>query len=62
MTEEERKKKAVRWAMEHQKPVYLHYNYVYDKEIIAKLNSVPNKSDYIRKLILADIRKSLGEQ
>lgn len=29
-----------------------------DKTIIAKLQSVPNRSDYIRKLILEDIKKS----
>lgn len=28
-----------------------------DTEIIGKLNSVPNKVDYIRQLILADIQK-----
>lgn len=28
-----------------------------DKEVIDKLDSVPNKSDYIRQLILADIKK-----
>jgi len=28
-----------------------------DLEVINKLNSVPNKTDYIRQLILADINK-----
>ena len=28
----------------------------YDKEIIDKLNSVPNKTDYIRQLIVKDIQ------
>ena len=28
-----------------------------DKEVIAKLDSVPNKADYIRQLILKDINK-----
>jgi len=29
----------------------------HDHDVIAKLNSVPNKTDYIRQLILADIGK-----
>ncbi len=37
--------------------VCLRYNKVYDKEIIEKLNSVSNKNDYIRRLILKDIGK-----
>lgn len=28
-----------------------------DKTVIEKLNSVPNRTDYIRQLILADINK-----
>ena len=33
-----------------------------DKSIIAKLNSVPNRSDYLRKLILEDIEKNKSTQ
>ena len=29
-----------------------------DTELIQKLNSIPNKTDYIRQLVLADIKKS----
>ena len=29
-----------------------------DKDIVEKLNSVPNKSDYVRQLIRNDIKKS----
>lgn len=28
-----------------------------DADVIAKINSVPNKADYIRKLIRADLEK-----
>lgn len=37
--------------------INVRYHNVNDKEILEKLDSVPNKADYIRKLILADIRK-----
>lgn len=29
-----------------------------DADVIAKINSVPNKADYIRKLIRADLEKN----
>ena len=33
-----------------------------DKSIIAKLQSVPNRSDYLRKLILEDIEREKGKK
>ena len=37
--------------------INVRYHLVNDKEILNKLDQVPNKGDYIRKLILADIHK-----
>lgn len=34
------------------------FHNVNDLEVINKLNGVPNKTDYIRQLILADIHKN----
>ena len=39
------------------KGFYLQYNLKTDADIIKKLQEVPNKQDYIRKLIRADIEK-----
>ena len=36
----------------------LKFNNVNDKEIIEKLQSIGNKNDYIRQLVLADIEKN----
>ncbi len=33
------------------------FHNVNDEEVINKLNSVPNKVDYVRQLILQDIKK-----
>ena len=38
--------------------VAVKFHNVHDLEVINKLNSVPNKTDYIRQLILADIHKN----
>jgi len=37
--------------------IHLRFHNVSDREVLAKLESVENKTDYIRKLILADINK-----
>lgn len=57
---EEKRQKALtratnRWKKEHQKTVLLGFNKDTDKEIIEMLDSVPNKTDYVRQLILLDI-------
>lgn len=50
------------WVKENQRRFNIAFNANSDADLIRFLESMPNKSDYIRKLILADIRKSLGEQ
>lgn len=35
----------------------LAYSNKYDKDVVQKLNSVENKADYVRTLILKDISK-----
>lgn len=37
-------------------------NINYDADILAKLDSVPNKAGYIKDLIRADIAKQKGEK
>ena len=60
--DEETSKKATtrrmnEWNRENKVAICLRYHKVYDKELIEKLNSVPNKNDYIRQLILKDMQK-----
>ena len=38
--------------------ISVRFHNINDLEVINKLNSVPNKTDYIRQLILADINKN----
>ena len=45
------------WSKTHVKQIKINMNLDTDAEILAKLDSVPNKTDYIRQLILADIAK-----
>lgn len=42
----------------HVKMINLHFNVGTDADIIAKLDSVENKTGYIKDLIRADIEKS----
>lgn len=46
------------WRKNHSRCINVRYNLEHDAEILAKLDSVPNKADYIRQLILEDIRKN----
>lgn len=39
------------------KSIHLKYNVENDADILAKLEAVENKQDYIRQLILADMKK-----
>lgn len=61
-TEKQRKKAILeqnsRWGKTHTRCINVRYNLEHDAEILAKLDSVPNKADYIRQLILEDIRKN----
>ena len=43
-----------------QTPFTIRFHNVNDKEVIARLKSVPNRCDYIRKLVLKDIEKEEG--
>lgn len=43
------------WKKKHTRCINVRFNIENDKEILEKLDSVPNKADYIRKLILNDI-------
>lgn len=46
------------WNKTNLKSVTIQFNKVSDKDIIDKLNEVPNKTDYIRQLIRSDIEQS----
>lgn len=39
------------------KSIHLKYNVLNDADILAKLDAVENKQDYVRQLILKDIEK-----
>ena len=43
------------WSKEHRTSFTPKFNNDTDRDIIDKLNSVENKTDYLRKLIRADI-------
>jgi len=43
------------WRAKKKKAISFYVDYEKDKPIIDKLNSVPNKTDYIRQLILKDL-------
>ena len=46
-----------KWAKENTKLVNFRFNLETDKEILDKLNSVPNKTEYVKGLIVEDIKK-----
>lgn len=46
------------WRKEHTKIINMRFNTETDKEVLDKLASVENKVDYIRNLILEDIKRS----
>lgn len=54
---DEIKKKSIQHRKENQKQFCIAFNVDKDKKIIDKLQSVPNKIDYIRNLILDDLVK-----
>ncbi len=60
-TEKQRKKAILtrinHWHQANTRCISVRYNLINDIEILNKLDSVPNKADYIRKLILNDIKK-----
>lgn len=47
----------LKYQLEHTKMMTLKLRIEEDKDILEKLDSVPNKIDYIRQLIRADISK-----
>lgn len=46
------------WRNKHKKAISFYIDKEYDSDIIAMLDSVDNKTDYIRQLIRADIERS----
>lgn len=50
--------RKIRYQKSHQKVVSLRYSIENDSDILEKIASVPNKADYIRQLIRADINKN----
>lgn len=65
MTTSEARKRACRnYYHRHKavsKPIMLRLNKVRDADIIAKLDSVPSKVDYIRRVVRADLEQADGE-
>lgn len=60
-TERQRKKAAAETVSKYQKKAMTAFTFRFhnenDREVIEKLGSVGNKSDYVRQLILDDIGK-----
>lgn len=54
---EKSNKYIVGWAKENQRRFNIAFNANSDADLIRVLESMPNKSDYIRKLVLADMKK-----
>lgn len=58
-------KKQAEYAKEYNSKNYeqwlLRISKIYDTDILEKLNSVPNKKDYIYNLIREDIAREKGE-
>lgn len=60
MVEEAKKKQYAsidKWRKAHQRAINLHFNVESDEDIIKKLDSVPSKADYVRRLIREDLKK-----
>lgn len=49
--------KSDAWRKANTKIINIRFRLEEDKDVLAKLDSVPNKADYIRQLILQDIKK-----
>ena len=47
-----------RWLAKNSVKLTIRFMAESDKDVIERLNSVPNKTDYLRKLIRADIEKT----
>lgn len=45
------------WKKKYQKAVNLHFSVREDADVLEFLDSVPNKTGYVRELIRADMRK-----
>lgn len=60
-TSEARLRAAKKYASKNVSQVCLKYVTKNNQEILDKLNSVPSKADYIRKLILADLEREKKE-
>lgn len=54
---ESTQKATLAWRKKFMKQINIEFHIERDAEVIAKLQSVPNKTDYIRQLVLADIAK-----
>ena len=60
MTSEARKRATAKYDKTHTKQVMLKLNLVTDADVIERLDTVPNRQGYIKKLIREDIKKADG--
>ena len=60
-TELQRKKAIAaqqsKYSKEKCRFINVRFHKEYDKDVLDRLDSVPNKTDYLRRLILEDIKK-----
>lgn len=50
-------KATSKWQKKHIRQVKVNFNLDTDSDVLAKLDSVPNRTEYLRDLIRADIAK-----
>lgn len=55
--EQHHREKNYEWKKENTRCINVRFNNVTDADVLARIDEVPNKADYIRKLIRADIEK-----
>lgn len=57
---EARKRANAKWNAKALKKITLQFNKTNDADVLRKMDSVPNKTDYVRQLVREDIGKDEG--
>lgn len=54
---EAQKRASAKWNAKALRQITLHFNKENDADVLRKMDSVPNKTDYVRQLVREDIGK-----
>lgn len=57
MATEAQLKAGYKYDKEHTRQIHMKLNLITDKDVLEKLDSVPSKQGYIKRLIRADLKK-----